>query len=136
MEEKQHYRAKTRHESLFLDNLTRNGKLFKGIYKNPWELVRHAESECQAWFDANDLVQLVVQDNSIEEPQVISLGNICFGGNIQLMGTRNFTRRKSAFYSEVEALRWAMENMLQLSTCQTFGTLCKELIAIIKEPHA
>ncbi|KAF2596656.1 hypothetical protein F2Q68_00009016 [Brassica cretica] len=58
------------------------------------------------------------------------------GGNIQLMGTRNFTRRESALHSEVEALLWAMENMLQHSTCQSFGTDCKELIAMIKKPHA
>ena len=58
------------------------------------------------------------------------------GGNIQLMGTRNFTRRESALHSEVEALRWAMENMLQHSTCQSFGTDCKELIVMIKEPQA
>ena len=58
------------------------------------------------------------------------------GGNIQLMGTRNFTRRESALHSEVEALRWEIENMLQYSTCQSFGTDCKELIAMIKEPHA
>ncbi|KAF3520714.1 hypothetical protein DY000_02059848 [Brassica cretica] len=51
------------------------------------------------------------------------------------MGTRKFTRRESALHSEVEALRWAMENMLQHSTCQSFGTDCKDLIAMIKEPH-
>ena len=37
--------------------------------------------------------------------------------------------------TEVEALRWAMENMLQHSTCQKFGIDCKELIAMIKESH-
>ncbi|KAF2556818.1 hypothetical protein F2Q68_00015392 [Brassica cretica] len=58
------------------------------------------------------------------------------GGNIQLMGTRNFPRRESALHSEVEALRWTMENMLQHLSCQNFGTDCKELIAMIKEPHA
>ena len=58
------------------------------------------------------------------------------GGNIQLMGIRNFTRRESALHSEVEALRWAMENIFQHSTCQSFGTDCKELTAMIKEPHA
>ena len=102
------------------------------------------------------MVQLVVQDNNTEEPKVISLGNICLidgswtaaarfsgcgwvwmdsGWNIQLMGTKNFTRRESALHSEVEALRWAMENMLQHSTCQRFRIDCKELIAMIKEPH-
>ncbi|KAF3595357.1 hypothetical protein DY000_02022186 [Brassica cretica] len=34
------------------------------------------------------------------------------------------------------ALRWTMENMLQHSTCQSFGTDCKELIAMIKELRA
>ncbi|KAG5388736.1 hypothetical protein IGI04_030277 [Brassica rapa subsp. trilocularis] len=58
------------------------------------------------------------------------------GENIQLMGTRNFTRRESALHSEVEALRWERENMLQHLTCQSFRTDCKELIAMIKEPHA
>ncbi|KAF3588926.1 hypothetical protein F2Q69_00028583 [Brassica cretica] len=57
-------------------------------------------------------------------------------GNTQLMGTRNFPRRESALHSEVEALRLAMENMLQHSTCQSFGTDCKELIAMIKDPQA
>ncbi|KAF3603738.1 hypothetical protein F2Q69_00034630 [Brassica cretica] len=57
------------------------------------------------------------------------------GGNIQLLGTKNFNRRESALHSEVEALRWAMENMLQHSTCQNFGTDCKELIAMIKNPY-
>ncbi|KAF3534260.1 hypothetical protein DY000_02040047 [Brassica cretica] len=51
------------------------------------------------------------------------------------MGTRNFTRYESSLHSEVEALRWAMENLLQHSPCQSFGTYCKELIAMIKEPH-
>ena len=51
------------------------------------------------------------------------------------MGTRNFPRWESALHSEVETLGWAMENMLQHSSCQSFGTDCKELIAMIKEPN-
>ena len=54
----------------------RNDKLFRGIDRDPLELVRHAKSECQAWFDANNVVQPVVQDTNTEESQVISLGNI------------------------------------------------------------
>ena len=135
----------------------RNDKLFRGIDRDPLETVRHAESECQAWFNANEVVQPMVQEVISAETQVISLGNICLldgswtasaqytgcgwawldsGGNIQLLGTRNLNRRESALHSEVEALRWAMENMLQHSTCQNFGTDCKELIAMIKDPHA
>ena len=55
---------------------------------------------------------------------------------VQLMGTRNYIRRESALHSELEALRWAMENMLQHWTCQNFGTNCKDLIAMINESHA
>ena len=101
----------------------------------------------------HEVVQPAVQNNNTEELQVTSLGNIYLldgswtasapfsgygwvwmdsSGIIQLMGTRNFTRRESALNSEVEALRWAMENMLQHSPCQTFVTDCKELIAMIK----
>ena len=119
-------------------------------------LVRYAESECQAWFNANETVPSMLQDHIIEEPQVICSGNICMldgswtstsqfsgcgwawmdnFGKIQFMGTRNIIRCESALHSEVEALRWAMENMLQHSTCQSFETDCKELIAMIKEPH-
>ena len=53
-----------------------NDKLFRGIDRDPFELVRYAESECQAWFEANKVVQPVVQDINAEESQVISLGNI------------------------------------------------------------
>ncbi|KAF3569300.1 hypothetical protein DY000_02013667 [Brassica cretica] len=51
------------------------------------------------------------------------------------MGTRNSTRCESALHSEVEALRWAMENIFQHSPCQSFETDFKELIVMIKEPH-
>ncbi|KAL0644296.1 hypothetical protein Bca4012_042586 [Brassica carinata] len=38
-----------------------------------------------------------------------------------LRGTRNHIRRESVLHSEMEALRWTMESMLQYSTCQSFG---------------
>ena len=56
-------------------------------------------------------------------------------GNAQLMRTRNYIRRESPLHIEIEALRWTMESMLQYSTCQSFGTYCKDLIAMIKEPQ-
>ena len=52
------------------------------------------------------------------------------------MGARNYIRRESPLHSELEALRWSMESMLQYSTSQSFGTDCKDLIAMIKEPRA
>ena len=100
----------------------RNDKLFRGIDRDPLETVRHAESECQAWFNANEVVQPMVQEVISAETQVISLGNICLldgswtasaqytrcgwawldsGGNIQLLGTRNLNLRESALHSEV-----------------------------------
>ena len=60
----------------------RNDKLFRGIDRDPLEIVRHAESECKAWFDANEVIQPVVQDNNPKVSQVISLGNICVGVKI------------------------------------------------------
>ncbi|KAL0898854.1 hypothetical protein Bca101_082815 [Brassica carinata] len=135
----------------------RNDKLFRGIDRDPMELVRYAESECQAWFKANERIPSAPSDPGIVEPQVLSLRNIClldgswiemtrFSGSgwvwldrlgkVQLMGTRNYIRKESALHSELEALRWAMESMLQHSTCQNFGTDCKDLIAMMREPHA
>ena len=47
---------------------------------------------------------------------------------------QNLKKRETTLYSEVEALRWAIESILQHSSCQRFGTDCKDLIAMIKEP--
>ena len=120
------------------------------------ELVRYAESEFQAWFNTNEIIPTAPQALNFEELQVLSLSNICmidgswtstaqfsgYGwvwldclGKIQLMGTQNYIRREYALHSEMEALSWAMESMLQHSTCQSFGTDCKDLIAMINEPY-
>ena len=45
----------------------------RGIDRDPLELVRHVESECQAWFDANEVVQTVVQDKNTVGSKVISV---------------------------------------------------------------
>ncbi|CAG7900445.1 unnamed protein product [Brassica rapa] len=57
-------------------------------------------------------------------------------GKIQLMRTQNLMRRVTTLYSELEVLRWAMESMLQHSTCQRFETDCKDLIAMIMDRQA
>nr|VDC75790.1 unnamed protein product [Brassica rapa] len=57
-------------------------------------------------------------------------------GKIQIMGTKNLRRRETALHSELEALRWTMESMLQHSTCQRFETNCKDLIPMITDPQA
>ena len=42
-------------------------------------------------------------------------------------------RRISPLHSELEALSWTIECMLQATTCQFFGTDCKDLISMIKD---
>ena len=54
----------------------------------------------------------------------------------QLLGARNQRRRISPLHSELDALLWAMECMLQLSMCLAFGTDCKDLISMIQDPVA
>ena len=47
----------------------KNDKLFKGIDRDRLETVRHAESECQAWFDANQRTDAVVEEqNTVRNP--------------------------------------------------------------------
>ena len=52
------------------------------------------------------------------------------------MGTWKLRRRETALHSGLEALRWAMESMLQYLTCQRFGTDLKNLIAMIMDLQA
>ena len=135
----------------------RNDKLFRGIDRDPLELVRYAESECQAWHNAKDNVPAPPQARTVEDTQAICLDNICMVdgswtatnhfsgvgwvwkdsmGKIQLLGTRNLRRRETSLHSELEALKLAMESMLQHSTCQRFGIDCKDLIAMVADPQA
>ncbi|KAF8105342.1 hypothetical protein N665_0158s0026, partial [Sinapis alba] len=121
---------------------TKNEKLFRGIDRYPLELVRFAKGDYQAWFDENETIYVSPHAQIFEIPQVLSLSNICMGDGlwtstnqfsgygwvwkIQLMGTQNLRRRETALHSELEALRWTMESMLQHSACQNFGTDCND----------
>lgn len=49
------------------------------------------------------------------------------------MGLRNKERRLSPLHSELDALIWSMENMIQHTTCQYFRTDCKELILMVND---
>lgn len=51
--------------------------------------------------------------------QFSKIGRVCKDsmGKIQLMGTRNLRRCESALHSEMEALRWTIESMLQHLNC-------------------
>ena len=134
-----------------------NDKLFRGIDRDPLELVRYAESECQAWHNARETIPAPILGQPEVEEQAVSLGEICMvdgswtstaqfsgmgwvwkdsTGKIQLMGSRNLMRRETPLHSELEALRLAMECMIQHSTCQRFGTDCKDLITMMQEPQA
>ncbi|KAF2530470.1 hypothetical protein F2Q70_00031271 [Brassica cretica] len=111
----------------------------------------------------NEMVPPIPQDRSVEEPQVLSLDNICmiYGswtstsqfsgcrwvwidslGNVQLMETQNYIRRESVLHSEVEALHRRLRVCFSIRDARTlgqiariFGTDCKDLIAMFKEPH-
>lgn len=52
------------------------------------------------------------------------------------MGTRNQRRIEYALHLELEALGWTMDIMLYYSTCQHFGTYCKDLMEMIKKSQA
>ncbi|KAF3540928.1 hypothetical protein F2Q69_00023398 [Brassica cretica] len=60
---------------------------------DPLELVRYAESECQVWFSGNETRPPTPQDHSSDETQMDNFGNV------QLMGTQNYTRRESPLHS-------------------------------------
>uniref|UniRef100_A0A0D2ZQM2 Uncharacterized protein n=1 Tax=Brassica oleracea var. oleracea TaxID=109376 RepID=A0A0D2ZQM2_BRAOL len=91
------------------------------IDKDPLEIVRHVESECEAWYNAKDTIHVPAHAQIVEETKALSLGNICmvdgswtstnqFSGigwvwkdsmrKIQLMGTWNLRRRETALHSE------------------------------------
>ena len=107
----------------------RNDKLFRGIDRDPLELVRYAESECQAWYNAKESIPNPPQAPNTEVVQALNLNNMCMvdgfwtstdlfsgigwvwkdnTGKIQLMGTRNLRRRETALHSELKALKWAL----------------------------
>lgn len=52
----------------------RNDKLFKGIDMDPLETVRHAESECHAWFEANKKHELTASVT----PELITSSERCY----------------------------------------------------------
>lgn len=54
-----------------------NDKLFTGIDKDPLEFVRYVKSECQVWFEANKSIPISPHETYVEEPQLLSLRNIC-----------------------------------------------------------
>ena len=117
------------------------------------ETVKHAESECHAWFGANQRLEEEESVQNLERPPISERCMIDgswtqdafysgYGwtwinsrGATQLLGARNQRRRISPLHSELEALSWAMECMLVVSTCQSFGTDCKDLISMIKDPE-
>ena len=131
-----------------------NHPCLKLILVLSFETVRHVESECHAWFEANmkqeeHTVTTIFDQIASSERYLIDgswTHDVFFsgygwtwktsGGTTQLLGGRNQRRRISPLHSELDALLLAMECMLQLSTCQAFGTNCKDLISIIQDPGA
>ena len=54
-----------------------NDKLLRSIGRDPLELVRYAESECQAWYNAKDAIPAPTHAQIVKETQILSLRNIC-----------------------------------------------------------
>ena len=55
----------------------RKNKFFRGIDRDPLELVRYAESKCHASYNTKDTLHIPPQAQIVEETQALSLGNIC-----------------------------------------------------------
>lgn len=117
----------------------RNDKLFRGISRDPLELIRDAEGECHAWFATNS--KTTYENTTLHQTmsgQALSLKNTCLvdgswiakarysgygwvwmdgSGKDQILGLRNRENCLSSLHSELKALSWAMEIMLQHTNC-------------------
>ena len=100
----------------------RNDKLFRRIDIDPLETVRHAESECHAWFRANQRLEEEERIQNLERPPISERCMIDgswthdaffsgYGwtwtnsrGVTQLLRARNQRRRISSLHSELKAL--------------------------------
>ena len=98
----------------------RNDKLFRGIDRDPLETVRHDESECQAWFDANQRPEETVEEQNTEGAPISErcmtdgswTHDALFSGYgwiwvnsrgvTQLLGARNQRRRISPLHYELK----------------------------------
>ena len=107
-----------------------NDKLFRRIDMDPLETVRHAESECHAWFEANMKQEehtVTTTSNKIASSERCLIDGSwtqdaffssygwtwkTSGETTQLLGAKNQQRRISPLHSELDALLWAMECML------------------------
>ena len=55
---------------------TKNAKLFRGIDRDPLELIRYVDGECQAWFTANQSHVMLTITIIVTSP-VLCFENIC-----------------------------------------------------------
>lgn len=66
---------------------SRNNKLFRRITWDPVELIRHAQSECNAWFDAKIKILGKIQtQHQVQNTQALPLENIVWQMDL---GSRN-----------------------------------------------
>uniref|UniRef100_A0A0D3AG35 Uncharacterized protein n=1 Tax=Brassica oleracea var. oleracea TaxID=109376 RepID=A0A0D3AG35_BRAOL len=96
-----------------------NDKLFMGIDRDSLELVRYAESECHAWYNAKDSIPIPTQAPIVEETQALSLDNICM-----LDGSWTST-------DQFSGIGWVWKD----STRKIQLIDYKDLIAMIKDPQ-
>ena len=55
----------------------RNDKLFRGIDRDPSELVRYAESKCHVRYNAKETILAPTHEQIVEEPEALILSDIC-----------------------------------------------------------
>ncbi|XP_020871416.1 uncharacterized protein LOC110225781 [Arabidopsis lyrata subsp. lyrata] len=132
----------------------RNKKVFKGLQSEPRDILNHALSEKLMWEEAQlDPIETSSTTETLERPvqsircridgswknsdPTMGIGWWCFQGNDQtiLLGAKCLRRYPSPLHSEMEALIWAMKNILSRGIdCQVFESDCSELVSMIHSP--
>ncbi|KAG7557068.1 Ribonuclease H domain [Arabidopsis suecica] len=132
----------------------RNKKVFKGLQSDPTDILNHALSEKSLWEEAQlEPIETSPITETMESPvqtircridgswknsdPTMGIGWWCFQGTEQtiLLGAKCLRRCPSPLHSEMEALIWAMKNILSRRIdCQAFETDCSELISMIQSP--
>ncbi|XP_023638090.1 uncharacterized protein LOC111830460 [Capsella rubella] len=133
----------------------RNKKVFQGIQSEPVDIINQALSEQLSWEEAQiSLTDVTEPIEPVSPPSLIvrcridgswksgnmfsGLGWWCFRGEEKtyILGAKCLRGCPSPLHSELEALLWAMENILiRRIDCHTFESDCAELIAMVQDPQ-
>lgn len=134
--------------------------IFQGVYSEPTYIIHMTESEFSSRNDSqrhclsamesiqsdedthqmahrSSLPRFLVDGSWKETYPTSGVGWACWQGEQLLcLGARGQRRWKSPLHSEMEALLWAMENILERGvSCQVFETDCSYLLCITQCPE-